>query len=60
MFYCPKRQEHYNDFYSKALQVVDVTVLSIVSHVQALLVDYISNRLKQPRAAKWFREWLTG
>ncbi len=27
-FDCPKRLEHYDDFYGKALQVVDVNVLS--------------------------------
>jgi hypothetical protein len=50
----PKRREHYDDFYGKALQVVDVNVLSFADHVQALLVDYICDILAQPRAAKWF------
>jgi hypothetical protein len=51
----PNRREHYNDFYGKALQVVDVNVLSFASHVQALLVVYLCYRLEQPRAAEWFR-----
>ncbi len=55
-----KLQEHYNDFFGKALQVTDVNVLSLASHVQALVVDYISNRLVQQRAAEWFCQWWTG
>jgi hypothetical protein len=35
----PKRREHYDDFYGKALKVVDVNVLFFADHVQALLVD---------------------
>jgi hypothetical protein len=54
----PKRQEH-DYFYGKALQVMDVNVLSFASHVQALPVDYIHNRLVQPRAAELFCEWWT-
>ncbi len=50
----PKRREHYDDFYGKALKVVDVNVLSFADHVQALLVDYIRDMLAQPRAAEWF------
>ncbi len=46
-----KLQEHYDAFFGKALQVTDVNVLSFASHVQALVVDYISNRLVQQRAA---------
>ena len=37
----PNRRAHYDDFYGKALQVVQVNVLSFAEHVQTLLVDYI-------------------
>ncbi len=47
----PKLQELYKDFHGKALQSVDVNVLSFTSHVQALLVDYIRDRLEQQSAA---------
>ncbi len=57
-FDCPEQREHYD--YGKALQVVDVNVLSFADHVQALLVDYICDILVQPRVARWFREWWTG
>ncbi len=53
---CPKQREHYNDFYGKIFQVVDVNVLSFAYHVQALLVVFIFYVLEQPRAAEWFRE----
>jgi hypothetical protein len=33
-FDCPKRREHYDDFYGKVLQVVDVNALSFADHVQ--------------------------
>jgi hypothetical protein len=56
----PKRREHYDDFYGKVLQVVDVNVLSFADHVQALLVVFIRYVLEQPRAAEWFRECWTG
>jgi hypothetical protein len=59
-FNSPKLPEHYDDFYGKALQVVDVNMLSIASHVKALLVDYIRDRLVQPRAAERFHEWWIG
>ncbi len=45
----PKRREHYNDFYCKVLQVVDVNVLSFADHVQALLVVFIRDVLEQLR-----------
>jgi hypothetical protein len=34
-----KRREHYDDFYCKAFQVVDVNVLSFADYFLALLVD---------------------
>jgi hypothetical protein len=46
-----KLKEHYDAFFGKALQVTDVNVLSFAKHVQALVIDYISNRLVQQRAA---------
>jgi hypothetical protein len=54
------RREHYDDFYGKVLQAVDVNVLSFACHVQALLVFFIRDVLEQPRAAEWFRECWTG
>jgi hypothetical protein len=59
-FDCPKLREHYDDFYGKVLQVVNVNVLSFAYHVQALLVVFIIHVLERPRAAEWFREWWTG
>jgi hypothetical protein len=56
-FNCPQLREHYDDFYSKVLQVVDVIVLSSAYNVQALLVVFKGNVLEQPRAAEWFCEW---
>ncbi len=46
-FNCPKWREHYNDFYGKVLQVVDVNVLSFANHFQALLVVFIYDVLEQ-------------
>jgi hypothetical protein len=56
----PKQRKHYNNFYGKVLQVVDVNVLSFANHVQALLVVFIRSVLEQPRAAMWFCQWWTG
>jgi hypothetical protein len=52
-----ERRAAYINFYSLALQVIAINVLSFAEHAQALLVNYISDELNQPRAADWFQEW---
>jgi hypothetical protein len=59
-FYGEERRAAYDDFYSLALQVIAINVLSFAEHAQALLVNYIRYELNQPRAADWFQEWWTG
>jgi hypothetical protein len=54
----PKQRDAYDEFVGKALQVVDVNVLTFATHVQALLVDHIRDVLEQPRADE--KEWWTG
>jgi hypothetical protein len=59
-FNSPNQSKHYGEFYCKALKVVDVNVLSFASHVQALLVLYLCDRLAQQRQEEWFCKLWTG
>ena len=38
----------------------NIMIENFADHAQALLVAYIRDILKQPRAAEWFETWLTG
>ncbi len=50
----------YDMFYKQILNVKNIAFSSFAVHVQALLVDYILNVLKQLGATDWFRTWWTG
>ena len=50
-------REKYDEFYEHVLKVKNIMIEKFAEHAQALLVDYICNVLKQPRAAE---TWWTG
>ena len=55
-----KAREDYDDFYEQVLRVKNIMIENFAHHAQALLVSYIRDALKQPRAAEWFETWWTG
>ena len=55
-----KAREDYDDFYEQVLRIKNIMIENFADHAQALLVAYIRDILKQPRAAEWFETWWTG
>ena len=53
-------REMYDKFYEQVLRVKNIMLLPFAVRAQALLVTYIRDVLKQPRAAEWFETWWTG
>ena len=56
----PKRRDDYDLFYEQLVRVKEVAVFPFAEIVQLLLVTYVREVLKQPRAATWFEGTWTG
>ena len=55
-----KRRDDYDLFYEQLVRVKEIAVFPFAESAQLLLVTYVREVLKQPRAATWFEGTWTG
>ena len=54
------RRDKYDEFYEQLVRVKDIATLPFADIAQQLLVTYVREDLRQPRAANWYQGHWTG
>ena len=54
------RRDKYDEFYEQLVRVKDIATLPFADIAQTLLVKYVREDLRQPRAANWYEGHWTG